>query len=198
MRNGTTRGVQRPTQVDVSRWAEEGSAVLNEQEKDVGIDVGEDIGFERREWKMERAAWLVMLVVVLAAVGGLFGNGLFSGTTRTSADGRLEIGYQRFARNASETTLKMSVSRALTTDEGELTILVSSTYLRRFVIRAVTPEPDSVEAVGDSLAYVFKLTAGTPRFEADFELEPRSTGWVRGTVGLEGRAPVRLSQFVYP
>lgn len=175
--------------------AEEGRTALKDTKN--GLEVEEDIAFERKEWKVERVAWVVMLLVVLAAAGGLFGNGLFSRTTKSTPDGQLEIAYQRFARSGGRTTIEVTVTPAVA-QEGEVTVLLSRNYLSRFQIRQVTPEPDSTESVGESLAFTFQVGDDSAPHEVEFNLEPEAVGRSRGTVAVAKRPPLPFSQFVYP
>ncbi|HUR23926.1 MAG TPA: hypothetical protein VMZ73_08660 [Acidimicrobiales bacterium] len=138
-----------------------------------------------------------MLAVVVAAAAGLFGNGLFSRATRTSADGNLEVAFQRFARSGGRTTLEVSVAPG-SAQEGEVAVMVSRNYLSRFEIRQVTPEPDSTEPVGDSLAFVFKVGDDRSPLEVELDFMARSAGRLRGSVAIAGGPPLRFSQFVYP
>ena len=172
-----------------------GGSLLND--KSAGLQVEEDIGFERKEWKVERIAWLVMLLVVLAATAGLFGNGLLSRTTKSTSDGQLEIAYQRFARSGGRTTLEVTVAPGVS-QEDEVKVLVSRGYLSRFQIRQVTPEPDSAESSGDSLAFVFKVGDSRSPLEVEFNLEAEAAGRTRGTVAVGEGPALRFSQFVYP
>ena len=46
--------------------------------------VREDMRFQRRSWMVERAGWLVLTAIALAALTGVFGNGPLS-TARAGA-----------------------------------------------------------------------------------------------------------------
>lgn len=138
-----------------------------------------------------------MLGVVVAAMAGLFGNGLFSRAERATADGSVELAYQRFARTGGTTTLEVSVDRdAARGDEVE--VAVSKEYLRRFRVRTVTPEPESTRARGTMVVFVFGRSDAASSLEVELDLEPQSVGRARGDVSVEDRPPLRLSQFVYP
>ena len=43
-----------------------------------GIDLDDDIAFQRRQLFVERAGWIAMLAVVVAAFLGVFGHGPLS------------------------------------------------------------------------------------------------------------------------
>lgn len=138
-----------------------------------------------------------MLLVVLAAVVGLFGNGVFSRTTKSTPDGQVEIAFQRFARSGGRTTLEVDVSPEVT-GKGAIAVLVSREYLSRFELRRVTPEPDSQESAGDSIAFVFKVRDSTSPLEVEFNLEAEAAGRSRGKMNVGEGPPLHFSQFVYP
>lgn len=64
---------------------------------------------QQRHWRLERAGWVVFLVIVLLALLGVFSQGVLSLTTARSADAALAVDYQRFERNsaASEITVRL-------------------------------------------------------------------------------------------
>lgn len=45
------------------------------------LEIEEDLDHQRRCWKLERASWAVMALVLLAAMAGLFGSGPLSWAT---------------------------------------------------------------------------------------------------------------------
>jgi hypothetical protein len=73
-----------------------GEANNLETSSHTGLQIQEDFALQAREWKVQRTAWLLFGVVVLAGVLGIFGRGLLSGASVT--DGDLDVRYQRFER----------------------------------------------------------------------------------------------------
>lgn len=70
-----------------------------EAERDPDLALAESTRFQRQEWIAERVAWVVALVVLAAAVLGLFANGPLALGTASASDGRLTVDYQRYARD---------------------------------------------------------------------------------------------------
>ena len=58
--------------------------------------VQEDMAFQRRMWIVQRIGWALLGVISLAALCGLFGNGVLSKRTATGAE--MSIEYERFER----------------------------------------------------------------------------------------------------
>jgi hypothetical protein len=45
------------------------------------FQIDEDLNFQRREWKIQRAGWVTMALVIIAALLGVFGAGPLSSAT---------------------------------------------------------------------------------------------------------------------
>jgi len=75
------------------------------QQRVGSLEIVQDMTFQRRAWVVQRIAWVVMLLIVVAAVLGLFATGPLSGTTAKTDDGVLTIEYGRFARHDAQTDL---------------------------------------------------------------------------------------------
>src|SRR3712207_4138009 len=50
------------------------------------LEVAEDLTFQRREWAAQRVGWVLLALVIAAALAGLLGRGPLS-TTRRESDG---------------------------------------------------------------------------------------------------------------
>src|ERR1700753_3009847 len=74
---------------------------------DDAVSVGEDLDFQRRWWKFENAAWLLLVLILIADGLGVFGRGWLAKTESRTPDGALDIRYERVERTGtpSEMTL---------------------------------------------------------------------------------------------
>ena len=74
-----------------------------------GLEIDVDLEQESREWIVQRIAWLVLTALLAAVALGLFGRGGPLSTSQVrSADGATQVDYQRFIRNHSADTLRIS------------------------------------------------------------------------------------------
>src|SRR4029079_12532418 len=64
--------------------------------------IKEDMDFQRRSWTVERAGWLILGVVMVAALVGLFGYGPVSKAHLNGND--LKLSYERFQRSTKLAT----------------------------------------------------------------------------------------------
>ena len=58
--------------------------------------IQEHIAFQRRTWVVERIGWVALVVIVLAALLGLFGGGPLS--RQTAGSDEMKVQYDRFQR----------------------------------------------------------------------------------------------------
>lgn len=159
-----------------------------------GFELDEDNRQQAREWVIQRIAWVLFVLFLIAIALGLFGrSGPLSDTRASSPDGKLHLQYQRFMRNHSSDTVHLSIQPA--TDKTRISF--SSSYIRQLQFSSITPAPQASIAEGDLLTFLFNTRAGEPS-EIHFHFEPELIGAVRGTVAMDGGTPVHFSQFVYP
>lgn len=154
-------------------------------------EVSRELGAEAL---LQRAAWILLSVLLAAIALGLFGRGgPLSDVKLAAPDKSLVLEYQRFIRYHSPDDLTVSVLA-----QGRKTSLsLDAQYARQIAIERVTPEPEQVASEGDALRFVFHTTPGTP-LRASFHFASKHyvplDGWVAASRGP--RVPIR--QFTYP
>lgn len=172
------------------------SAPYLEVPKVGSLQVNQDLEFQARQWKVQRAGWAAMALVVLAAAVGVFGNGPVADATARSSDGAYEVRYPRLARHRAPSTIRVTIRQGAV--QGEARIAVERSYADGMQIEEVYPEPESVEAGADEFVYTFAAAAEGGAMTVVFAVLYEDIGRNGGTITLEGHPPVRLSQFVYP
>ena len=80
------------------------------------LQIEQDLPFQYRQWRVERAGWAIIGLIILAAFAGVFGHHPFARATAQTPDGALVVEYDRFARYESDT--EMNVSVTLNADSG--------------------------------------------------------------------------------
>jgi hypothetical protein len=71
------------------------------------VAVGEDLRFQRRWWRFEKAVWTFFGVLVLLDLAGLFGRGPLAKAHKESADGALMVKYERVERFGTPSILTL-------------------------------------------------------------------------------------------
>ena len=137
-------------------------------EPGTGLQIDEDLSFQRKAWRFERGGWAALGLFLLAAGLGLFGSGPLATDVARSGDGLLEVTYPRFARRLSPVQLEARVSQAAIAD-GRVRLSVGAGYLAGVVLTGVLPSPESVEAGPERVVFTFRAAAGhapvTVRFD---------------------------------
>lgn len=106
------------------------------------------------------------------------------------------MSYERTGRYLAPRCLSVEVDPGVGGDEVRL--LIDRAYLDASEVQDVTPEPRSVEADGDRVAYAFSRFGSATPLAVTFDLRPLHRGVVDGRIGVAGRPPVEFRQLVYP
>ena len=140
-------------------------------EKDLQIE--QDLPFQRREMLVSRAAWVAMLLILLAGLAGLLGSGPYTETTSGAPGSALWIKHHRVARWETPTPLHVHLG------PGRPSPLVAVWIRQRSPeghdIARVDPPPLFVEAHPDRLQYVFYAPDTASEIAITFTLQP--DGW---------------------
>ena len=150
-----------------------------------GLEIDEDLAFARRSWRVQRASWVGMGVVVVLALAGLLGSGPLS-RHAVSLPGLLRVEYQRFTRYEAPQTLTVRLEPAAT-QTAEARVWIDRRYLDDARVEAVTPPPARVEAAGDRLVYAFPISRRGEPVAIVVALQSERIGPVGG--GSASRAP---------
>lgn len=161
------------------------------------LEIEEDVGFQEREWKVERVGWAALVLVVLLAAAGLFGHGPVSWTSASTDDGSLEVEFERFGRRGGSQDLVIRADAAAATD-NTWQIDVSLAYSTSMDVDAITPEPESVEAVDGAIRYTFARSTEGVDLEVTFSVTPDGMWNVAGDIALADGPSVRVSHFLFP
>jgi hypothetical protein len=161
------------------------------------IEVGEDLEFQQRSWVVQRIGWIVIALVIIAALSGLFGAGPLSQATVGNEGDALRLVYDRFERMDSPATLDIYLGPEVA-NEGQVRLWISRDYLKGASVQQVTPPPEQVEIGADRLIYTFRVADAARPALVTFDLEMAQSGRLVGQMGLTDEAPLSFWQFVYP
>ena len=156
-----------------------------------GLQIDQALSFQRRFGRVQRVAWWLLAVIPVAAIAGLFGDGLFSEVTAGSERAGGTVTYERFGRLTADTKLELEFARPSRTTD----VAISRAYFDRYSTAEVRPEPVRVRTLADAVVFTF---AAAPAGRATFLLEPGAVGSNSRTVTVAGGSPVRVKQLVYP
>ena len=135
----------------------------------------------------------ILLLIMAAALAGVFGRGALSHTAARSPSGRLELRYERFARFGASLRLSVTVTTASgVTPE----LVISSAYLDAVHVTRIMPAPVRERQVPGGVAYEFAWSGAGP-LQVDIDLQPIRRYRVGGAL-VAGGEQVDWWQFVYP
>jgi hypothetical protein len=157
------------------------------------LEIEEDMPGQRRQWIAERCGWIVMGLLLVAAMTGLLGRGAASSATVQSTDGITSLHYERFARLHAPATLRVVTAPAA----DELSLTLSRAYLDNVQIEEIVPEPRATRLADEKLVYLFPV-ASQRTAEVVFRFKMDALGPLQGSVRIDDHPPLEFSQFVYP
>ncbi len=153
------------------------------------LEIEEDLAFQRRSWKVERAGWVLMALIAMASILGLVDKGPLSRTSKGNA-GSLQVRYERFLHLDSPTQIRVSLPVT-----GPFSLQLPLRYLENTEISQIVPDPVNVASYNDLVSYSFAARRGTA--DVLFDLKARRAGPMKGFVQAGGRR-VDFNHFVYP
>lgn len=166
-----------------------------------GLQLHQDLAFQRRSWKFQRIGWIMMALFVLAGIMGLLGPGLLSHTTISTPTQSLQVEYDRLIRLHASTRLKVqSTPTTATVEDADriMQIQIRREYLEQFQIAHILPEPEAVLIQPTNLRYDFLISKSDQPISITIDLEPKQIGWIEGEIGLSADTQVQFKQWVYP
>jgi hypothetical protein len=159
------------------------------------LEIDQDLEFERRQWALQRAGWIVIGLVVLLALTGLLGGGPFSHAE--AASGPLTLQYDRFIRERAPSELQLDVDPGAASD-SELVLSLNQGFLEKVDVERIVPEPTEMETAADRIVYRFVIPDPEQPATIVFHLDPTEPGQAEGRVGLVDGEEIPFAQFIYP
>lgn len=157
------------------------------------LQLDSDVALQERMWKVERVAWLLLGLIVLAALAGAFGGGGFLSSAHYQAPaGTFSLEYRRLTRHSTQTTLSYRLS------PGQSELWLSNQFLQGVTIEWIAPEPE--QTARDDARTVFRFDSLTPDrpLEVEFHVRPSGFGPLELETGTPAGSSARLRSFVYP
>jgi hypothetical protein len=161
------------------------------------LEISQDLQFQQREWKVETVGWIIMALLLIAALLGLLGSGPLSSQTAGERDSDLWVEYNRFTRYQAPESLKVHV-RPVGGSDGQARLWLNREFANKVELNDIEPEPERVEAWPDRLVYVFNLPEPGQVSTLIFHYEADEFGPTPVHLGLEGGPELNFNQFYFP
>lgn len=150
--------------------------------------VEQDYSFLEKEWWTLRVGWYLLVLFVLCALLGLFGDGWFSKVTSETGVGRIR--YERFLRHSSPSVIIIESEVAM----PDSSVYINGAYLKKVRIEQIDPRPESASLIGGQVR--FRFASPEPR-QIIFHISPfQGSGSQTLELGIAGQKEV-FKQFIY-
>jgi hypothetical protein len=159
------------------------------------VAVGEDLEFQRKWWRFENAAWVLFTLIIILDLSGLFGRGPLAKAERHTADGTIDVKYERIERTDSPSIMTIQFGPSAIHD-GEIRLYVSDTLVKQLGTQRVIPAPKDTLVGDGGLTYTF--SASKPPASVDLALQPSGPGLFNFAVGVVGAERVHARIVVVP
>jgi hypothetical protein len=156
--------------------------------------IREDMRFQLRSWRAERAGWLLMALLFVAGLTGLFFHGPVSQTSATSTDESLAVEYERFAHKTAMTHFVIRVSPPM---PDQVLVRLSPAFANMHDTDSVEPRPVRSSGGSYGLEYLFARSAAGD-LVVHIAARPKRSGFASVHVEVEGRGAININQLVYP
>ncbi|HWV24131.1 MAG TPA: hypothetical protein VNZ58_08070 [Thermomicrobiales bacterium] len=160
------------------------------------LELDQDLDVQRWSWRVERAGWVIIALVLILAMLGVFSTGPLSSATAGSVEG-VEIDYQRFLRNNGEASLDILIAPEQIVD-GEIRLWVSGDYLEKTSQLVIEPQPKETVIDGDRQVFTFPAEASSEPVRIAMSYEPETIGRLPVRIGIVDGPSVDFTQFCYP
>ncbi len=150
---------------------------------------------QRREWKLQRAAWVVTALILGASMAGAFGKGPLSRRT-LHAEG-LTLKYDRVVRFQDRIELRVTVE---TLGGGAVLLEVGEGYLAHVELERVVPEPAEQRSRPGAVELWFRPARAGEPVEVSLWAKVEKVGTLKGSLssGAGGAGALRFEQFCLP
>jgi hypothetical protein len=169
--------------------------VAKSSSKSLSLD--EDLPFQRKQWQLERIAWLAMGgLVVYSLAGGLGGGGPLSTAEAVSKDGTVRVQYEKFARQLTANSVEITASP--TPAGRDVEIHLSGGFMGSMTVRSIVPEPIASRAAENGYLFAFGRLPGVVEAKIELQVEPQKIGTVEGWLAVNNGERLAIKQFVFP
>ena len=147
------------------------------------------------EYNAHRFGFVLLLLIIAAALLGLFSGGYFSEATKSNAANTVQVEYQRFGRLLSPVELKITLPGQ---DNAPLMLRIGGEYMARTQTDNIWPQPDEMHSEGGELVLVYQAAKPRKDFTVWLYSTPEQPGKTVTTVTVNNQPGLSFWQFIYP
>jgi hypothetical protein len=159
------------------------------------IQVPQNLKVQYKSWTLQRIGWIIMILIVLAAALGLFGQGILSKTKIFSSSKSLQLEYERFMRFGGRSEMLFNLNTQSPADTIILTL--NNTYLDYIQVESVQPEILFNKVDGKVTNYYFLKSELSNQIKFIIHIKPLKTGSVNGQIKANDEI-LNFTHYIYP
>jgi|SRR6185436_9752935 len=159
------------------------------------IQLSDDFPFTRKSWIVERAGWGLLIAILVAALLGGLGPGLFS--RRSTASGSLAVEYDRFGHFKTEETITLRLT-SRPEDPARVSFWIDESFLDGIRIEEIRPLPLEVRPEEGRTTYLFAAPPRHASVTIRLDVLHETLGRLAGRFGQGKDSIVDVRQFIYP
>lgn len=151
------------------------------------LDIDEHLQMQERGWSFQRVGLYCILIFVVTAAAGLYGNGFAS--KKILREGGTSIEFEQFFRHEAKMQLKI-----ITNSDKKVILSFPAEYLSHFEIEAIVPDPGESSFESGDVKYSF---TGDDSKTITFYVVPQDVGNVKGTVKVDEHV-FTINHLIFP
>lgn len=152
------------------------------------LQIDEDLDLHIKGWIFQRIGWALMLLFLVCAALGVFGDGMLSEKILTSRG--TSVLFDRYLRRENDTEVEILAPYK----DGRLLVVFSPMFTKSFKVDRVVPKPVEERTNNGSTVYAF---AGEEAGQLTLFLTARKAGMIHTTVRVND-IDFEIEQYVYP
>ena len=160
-----------------------------------GLDLEIDDATQRREFRLQRFAWGVLALTLIAALVGLTGDGPLADARAERAG--VELEWPRIVRAKARAELKVRAPATFARD-GLLSVRIGRSWLEDAEVESVHPVPERMTVGDEYVEYLFAVADGATAMSAAFSVRLNGMGRRQLTIAVAETPAFRVRQFVFP
>ncbi len=147
------------------------------------------------DFQVRRYGFVLLLLIVVAALCGIFSKGYLSNSHLSNTNGSLSLHYEKFNRLMSDADMKI-VSVSSPGDHNR--IIFGGDFMESFRVDSLQPQPDKMYSLnGEMIIEYDKPTAGAQQ-TLWLSLTPMKAGLIKSTIAVDGGPDITFRQIIYP
>jgi hypothetical protein len=176
-------------------------ALVTEQKRDEiitrhgDLEIEENMVAQRRLWRIQRVARVVVLLILALSLAGVLGGGPLSHHTASSEGCSLE--YERIGYRDTPQVYRFKLAPEVVRS-GKVRVSFDNEALSRLNLEQIVPEPGTTRLTPDGILFEFEVEEGEGQRELRFIFQSDAAGLHTTRIDVERCPTIRLKQLFLP